>query len=225
MINADFPSVLEYEIPAFIADKASVRNGTSEAYFSPALTDNDSVYAMWIGTNDLGQWAFLTDSQVPGKVLTDYTDCVYQAMDQLYQQGARVFVLMNTIPLQLAPMYANASLDGVIQPDMSSMNRTKVSNVMHEYTTTVNNVFKYQTPFEALVSRRYPGANFANFDVWQLISDIYDNPSAYLNGTQPANVTGFIHHCRMEGEEQVCEDEYGGTSDDSFLWYDALHPR
>jgi hypothetical protein len=220
---------LEYEIPAFIADKSSVRNGTSEAYFSPALSDTDSVYAMWIGTNDLGQWAFLTDSQVPGKVLTDYTDCVYQALDQLYDQGARIFVLMNNAPLQLASLYSNASLHGATEttywPGLSKLNKTQISDIIHEYTTTANNVFKYQTPFESLISHRYPGASFANFDVWSLISDIYNDPSSYLNGTQPANVTGFIHHCMMDGEERVCEDEYDGDSNDSFLWYDELHPR
>lgn len=48
-IHANFPSVLEYELPAFLADKASDRNGTTEAYFTPALTSTDAVYAMWIG--------------------------------------------------------------------------------------------------------------------------------------------------------------------------------
>jgi hypothetical protein len=42
-------SVLEYEIPAFLADKKSDRNGTAEAHFTPALTSTDAVYAMWIG--------------------------------------------------------------------------------------------------------------------------------------------------------------------------------
>ena len=67
---------------------------------------------------------------------------------------------------------------------MSPANKTQVAETMHEYTTSVNNIYKYQTPYEALVAKRYPGASFANFDVWSLIADVYDNPSAYLNGTQ-----------------------------------------
>ena len=31
-----------------------MRNGTDEPYFSPALSATDAVYAMFIGTNDLG---------------------------------------------------------------------------------------------------------------------------------------------------------------------------
>lgn len=45
------------------------------------------------------------------------------------------------------------------------------------------------------------------------MTDIYNNPSAYLNGTAPPNVTGYSN--------------LNGTVDespDSFLWYDELHP-
>src|ERR1700722_11107966 len=53
--------------------------------------------------------------------------------------------------------------------------------------------------------------------------DIYDNPTGYLNGSAPANVTGFVHHCNLTG--QACVDEDGGKSPDSSLWYDELHLR
>jgi hypothetical protein len=74
-----------------------------------------------------------------------------------------------------------------------------------------------------LVAKPYPGAELALFDVWQLISDIYDNPAGCLNGSAPVNVTGFVHHCNLT--RQACMDEDGGKSPDSFLWYDELHPR
>ena len=135
---------------------------------------------MWIGTNDLGVWAFVTDSQVNGKTLTDYTDCVFESLDKIYATGARYFVLMNAAPLNLAPLYANDTVHGVGDNHywpMKPTNHTVIAETMHEFVTTVNNVYKYQTPFEVLVAGRYPGANFAVFDVWQLISDIYYSPS------------------------------------------------
>ena len=116
-IHANFPSVLEHEIPVFLADKMSDRNET------PGLTSTDAVYAMWIrytarpcstplqllpinqctGTNDIGVYTFLTDSQVPGKVLIDYINCVYSAFDAIYASGGRYCVLLNVAPLYLAP--------------------------------------------------------------------------------------------------------------------------
>jgi hypothetical protein len=203
-----------------------MRVNTTEPYFTPSLTATDTVYSMLVGTNDLGVWAFLTNSQVSGKVLSDYTDCVYQALDGLYAAGGRIFVLMNTAPLQLAPLFANDTLHGVNEawywPGKPS-NRTQIAEIMHEYTTSVNTIFKYQTPFEALVAKRYPGASFAIFDTWQLISDIYNNPSAYLNGTEPLSVQGYETHCTID--LVTCVKKYNGTSPDSFLWYDELHPR
>lgn len=178
------------------------------------------------GTNDIGVYPFLTDSQVPGKVLTDNTACVFSSLDALYASGGRFFVLLNVAPLNLAPLYASYTIHGSgpnhYWPAMPA-NKTQIADVMHEYVTTVNNVYKYQAPFEALVAKRYPGAEFALFDVWQLMSDIYDHPTVYLNGSAPANVTGFEHHCNLNGT--VCTDEDGGKSADSFLWYDELHPR
>ena len=139
-------------------------------------------------------------------------------MDQLYAAGARVFVLMNTAPLQLAPLYANDTVNGVGENHywpMKPTNHTAIAEAMHEYTTSINNIFKYQTPYETLVGKRYPGASFVLFDVWQLISDIYDNPTAYLNGTQPANVEGFDQHCTIDQTD--CVLQYEGDSKDSFL--------
>jgi len=177
-INADFPSVLEYEIPAYLNDSKSVSNATGQAYFTPALTQSDAVYAIWIGTNDLGVNLFLTDSQVPGETLTSFTDCVFVALDQLYASGGRYFVLFNIAPLYLTPLYANDTDMGVghtqywqAKPD----NHTAIAEQMKEYSTTINNVWKYQVPYEALIARRYPGANFAIFDVYSLVS-IRPNP-------------------------------------------------
>ncbi|KAK5452074.1 hypothetical protein LTS15_007797 [Exophiala xenobiotica] len=200
------PTLLEYAVPAFAADQNT--SESLEPFFKPALTPSNSVFSVWIGTNDLGMFAFLTNDQVRGKTLTDYTDCVYAALDGLYAAGARTFVLMNTAPLHLAPVYANRTLHGEGGGDNNGR-----AEKMKELTTSANNIFRYQTPYEFMVSHRYPGAQVALFDVWSLFHDIYFNPESYLNGTAPANVTSYITHSK---ENQ--------KSPDSFLWHDNLHP-
>lgn len=200
------PTLLEYAVPAFVADQDT--NETSEPLFKPELTPSNSVFSVWIGTNDLGMFAFLTDDQVRGKTLTDYTDCVYTALDGLYAAGARTFVLMNTAPLHLAPAYANRTLHGEGKGDNNGR-----AEKMKELTTSANNIFRYQTPYEFTVSRRYPGAQVALFDVWSLFHDIYFDPETYLNGTAPANVTSYITRSKETRK-----------SPDSFLWHDNLHP-
>jgi phospholipase/lecithinase/hemolysin len=91
---------------------------------------------------------------------------------------------------------------------------------MMEYTTTVNTVFQYRTPYEILVSKRYPGAEMVVFDVHSLMTDIFNHPGQYLNGTTPPNVTGQYYKCDLKGAN--CKSAKG--SPDAYLWWDELHP-
>lgn len=69
---------------------------------------------MWIGTNDLGVGAFLTDSSLHETTIVDYVDCIFSRFDVIYKAGGRKFVLMNTAPLQLSPLYGMPEVGGLI---------------------------------------------------------------------------------------------------------------
>lgn len=97
-------------------------------------------------------------------------------------------------------------------------NITEVSYKMKEYTSLVNSLFTYRTPYEAVVAKRYPGALFAVFDVHSLMTDIYNHPSQYLS--TPANVTGTYYFCSPSNTN--CTTSRLGL--DHFMWYDELHP-
>lgn len=205
---------------------------------------DDTIYAIWIGVNDIGKKNIFTDSDVPGTSLSSLTDCVFSAFDALYKNGGRYFVLMNTPPLQLHPIYATPENDGLPQgspdwPDKPS-NLTEVSFKMFEYTQAVNKIWSFQVPFEQQVAHRYPGAKWAIYgdvssvynslrpcqltvilDVNSLLTHIHQSPTKYLNGTAPLNVTGYIHHCSPDGAS--CTDIDNG-SPDSYMFYDSLHP-
>lgn len=168
--------MLEYEVPAFVADSQYKTKGKK---FLDIPSDG-TVYAIWIGTNDLGNNAFLTDSQLPGKTIPDYAECVYQVLDQVYAKAkGRYFVIMNNAPLQLAPMYATPENDGTgpsqYWPDKPE-NDTMISYRMWEQVATVNEVFEYKTPFEAVVARRYPGAKFAVMDMYGFVGCLFFRP-------------------------------------------------
>lgn len=164
--------MLEYEIPAFLADSKYVRGGKKFLTIPP----KETVYAIWIGTNDLGNDAFITDSQVKGKTIPDYIESIYSSLDRVYENGGRYFVLMNLAPLQLAPQYATPEHGGVRRSGFwkdKPENITQVSYRMWEQVATANEVFRYKTPFEALVARRYPGAKVAVMDIFGLVSGYY----------------------------------------------------
>ncbi|KAK2756084.1 hypothetical protein FQN54_005491 [Arachnomyces sp. PD_36] len=213
------PAFVEYEIPAYFADKKYTDPDSGEKIIdAPA---NETVYSIWIGTNDLANLGFLSDAQVEGKTISDSIECVYSALDELYAHGARYFVLMNIPPLQLAPLWATPERDGIqgenwAWPDKPA-NITRVSYRAWQEVDMVNYAYKYQTPYEMLIAERYPEARFALMDMNGLITHIYNNPSDYLDA--PSNVTGYINHCNVDMSECHRLD-----NPDSFLWYDYSHP-
>lgn len=216
-INGPFPDVLGYEVPAYQADASFINTTThTNTLFTDRQPDN-TVYSMWIGTNDLGNDALLTASTLHGETIADYVDCVFAAFDGIYATGARYFVLMNAAPLHLSPLYGLPDAGGLrashFWPNKPA-NATEYSYKMKEFSTAVNSVFEYRVPFEVRLAKRYPGAHFAIFDTNALIGDIYRNPKGYLNGTTPANVTGVYLQCPVNGGD--CVEDEGDL--DSFLW-------
>ncbi|RDW81495.1 SGNH/GDSL hydrolase family protein [Aspergillus mulundensis] len=218
--NTERNGIKQDQLPAFLADNSWRDTRTNE----PALLNDPdkTVYAIWIGTNDLGYGGFLTEVQPAGMALSYFTECVYAQLDALYSVGARAFVLLNIAPLDLSPVYARAQDGGLATPlfwtDRAAYeaNLTRSSEKMRQYLTMVNEVFEYKTPVDVVLNKRYAGSRVAVFDVHALITDIYENPGSYLNGTVPFNVTSTVEQCGS-----ACD-----ASDvrDSYLWYDDLHP-
>ena len=218
LIKRDFPSVLEDEIPSFVADV-----GFKSLY--PARTPDNTVYALWIGTNDLGYNAFLSDSQAPGTTISDYVDCVWSVFDAIYKTGGRRFVLLNTAPLELSPLYAlpenGGTFDSQFWANKTAYNVTAYNFKIKQYTTNVNTIFEYGVPFQVALKSRWPGVNFDVFDVHSLLLDITKKPQYFLDA--PYNVTGYFRHCQATNN-QICVDQTAIGPRSAFLWYDELHP-
>jgi len=224
-INGPFPDVVE-EVQAFVADTKYINKSTHTNTFYPNRRADNTVYSIWIGTNDLGVDGFLTDSSLHETTIPDYVSCIYNRFDGIYKAGGRNFVLFNTAPLQLSPLYGMPEAGGLkISHYWQNKwpNTTEVSGKMKEYTKLANSLFSYRTPYELLVARRYPGASIAIFDVNSLMTDIYNHPTQYLDA--PANVTGQYLTCDPAAAEwwNVCTTQEG-REPHQFLWYDELHP-
>jgi hypothetical protein len=216
-IGRSFPAILDDEIPSFLADAAFQS-------LSPRTPDN-TVYAVWIGTNDLGAGAFLTDSQAPGATITDFVGCIWSVFDAVYKAGGRRFVLLNEAPLELSPLYrppANGgTLDSQFWSNKTQYNMTEYSYKIKQYTSSVNTMLEYGVPFQTLLKARWPGATFDLFDVHSLLLDIMKTPQSYLDA--PYNVTGYFRHCQATNNSN-CVDQTSIGPKSGFLWYDELHP-
>lgn len=157
--------------------------------------------------------------------ITTYVDCIWSVFDTIYSTGGRRFVLFNNAPLQLAPMYAAQSNGGAgdnqywQNKTSGGYNQTEYQHKIYEYTQLVNRLFEYGVAYETLVRARWPGVTFDVFDVNTLLSNIYHDPSQYLD--PPANASGFYHHCDANNNS-ICTTSPHPL--ETFLWYDELHP-
>jgi len=214
-IGRTFPAILDDEIPSFEADIAF-----KSLY--PSRTSDNTVYAVWIGTNDLGFDAFLSDSQAPGKTISDFVGCVLEVFDRVYKTGGRRFVLVNTGPLELTPLYANPEKGGTYDSQFwgtkTKYNITEYGQKIKEYSTSVNTMFEYAVPVFYSLKDRWPKATVDLFDVHSLLLDIYNKPAQFLPA--PSNSSGYYHHCPPAGSPCVDQPD----SPDGYMWYDELHP-
>ncbi|RDX40992.1 hypothetical protein OH76DRAFT_1412498 [Lentinus brumalis] len=209
-----FPSVFESQLPTFFAEKA---NGSLK------LNPEETIYTLWIGTNDVGVGALLTGSQTPGVTIVDTVACAVNWVTVLYASGARNFIFQNMIPLQTTPLYSADSYPSRYWT--AQRNTTEWSVFMTELTTSGNEIAKLM--LQALAPTLH-GAHIGLFDSHSLFADMFARPQLYLNGTAPLNVTGAVHACVFKLNEStsdpgVCTDATG-TDQDSFLWFDELHP-
>lgn len=208
-----FPSLFESQLPAYFAE---VDNGTLPA----DVTADNTLYTLWIGTNDVGANALLTGQGIDGATIVDTVGCAVDWVQVMYEHGARNFLFQSMIPLETAPMYSPNAYPTKFYT--APKNATEWSVLMKELTTAGNKIA------ELLLKQLAPsleGASVGFFDSHALFADIYANPSAYLNGTAPLNVTGAAFACVYEedGEVPTCTT-VEGTDRDSYLWYDELHP-
>lgn len=95
-----FPPIMGWQLPAYLNE---TRNGTLE------LNPDETIYTIWIGTNDLGVNALLTGSDAPDTSIVQVRQCTVDVLKILYESGARNFIMQNMLPLDLTILYSNYS--------------------------------------------------------------------------------------------------------------------
>ncbi|KAF5336309.1 hypothetical protein D9758_014472 [Tetrapyrgos nigripes] len=209
-----FPPVFESQLPSYFEFHATDAG--------EKVGGRDTVYTLWIGTNDLGVSALLTGDD-PGVTVVDVAECMVNWVKVLYEQGgARNFVFQNMIPLQHTILYAADSYPNRFW--FTDRNTTAWSVQMTEQVEAGNELTKLMLQN---LAPTLDGAHVAYFDSHSLFQDMFDHPENFLNGTAPAfNVTGCINSCVFElnvPDSGVCT-VVNGTDRDSYLWFDELHP-
>ena len=82
--------VFSSQIPLYNEEKANGSLGT--------LEPDETMYTLWIGTNDVGAGELLTGGQTPGVTVVDTVACAVNWVRVLYASGARNFIFQNVSP-------------------------------------------------------------------------------------------------------------------------------
>ena len=85
--------MFESQLPTYFTE---IANGTLR------LRPEETVYTLWIGTNDVGRDALLTGGGAPGVTVVDTTACAVSWITTLYKSGARNFIFQNVRRARMA---------------------------------------------------------------------------------------------------------------------------
>ncbi|OCH95459.1 GDSL lipase/acylhydrolase [Obba rivulosa] len=210
----DFPPLFQSQLPAYFAEVAN---------HSIRVPPEETIYTLWLGTNDVGVGELITGGQTPGVTLVDTVGCQIDWAKTLYQSGARNFLFQAMLPLQHVVLYSADSYPNRYWT--LERNTTEWNVFMTEIVSSAN---KLQELMIQQLAPTLPGAHIGVFDSFGLFSDMIAHPASYLNGTAPLNVTGCIRSCVFKINESTADTGdctiAEGTDRDSFLWYDELHP-
>ncbi|KAF8068645.1 hypothetical protein FPV67DRAFT_1668716 [Lyophyllum atratum] len=189
------------------------------------LNPEEFKVVVWIGTNDVGMssaWRPLLAAD-NNSSLADLADCQLNFVRSMHSIGARQFVLMSMIPLQLTRLYADNPQGTIYWPDVTDRNSTQWHKSAYNYPNTLNRLVKDGV---SALNAEFKGDGIVEyFDTYTLFKEYYNNPDKYYNGSLPANVTGHCHQCPNPFDWHYC-DIGDCTEDqrDSFMWWDELHP-
>lgn len=134
--------------------------------------DSDSLFAFWIGINDVGNSWWLTNATA----LYDQIFAVYDGLlESIYATGARNFLFLSVPPVNLAPLtLANGDYAIENEGKMIELWNTKLVNLTTQF------------------SKRHDGKpNIFHHDTHGLFTKVINDPKSYEQTAGLKNVTGY----------------------------------
>lgn len=90
-----WPDLITNELPLYATERSNGTLGT--------IKPEETVYTLWIGTNDVGAGCMLTGDQAPGVTIVDTISCAVSWVKTLYDGGARNFLFQNVRHFLIGP--------------------------------------------------------------------------------------------------------------------------
>ncbi|KAF8323342.1 hypothetical protein DL93DRAFT_2191230 [Clavulina sp. PMI_390] len=174
-------------------------------------TGSDSLFAIWIGINDVGNsWYWTNTTQAAfHKVIMDR---YFQQVDILYAAGARSFLFLNVPPLGRTPLFIEQGATAVQQvgeatADYNSQLASRVQAFISQYNST------------SVAKKNGPLGQVKVFDTGKVFNTLLNN----ANTLGFVNVTGYAD-AYENGTPGPTTQTYPDPPVSSYFWLNSLHP-
>lgn len=166
-------------------------------------TGDNSLFAVWIGINDVGNSYWLEDAkELNAKIVARYAEQV----DALYTSGGRNFVFLNVPPTDRSPLILGQGDWAVttLRADIEDFNG-KVSEMAKKL-------------------KERNGTNVWVYDANKVFGQVLDDPSSHAQTAGYKNVTGYCPAYENGTPAQNTFVESCGVPVNQYFWLNSLHP-
>ncbi|KAI1811984.1 hypothetical protein GGS20DRAFT_592349 [Poronia punctata] len=206
--TVDSDLVTPYD-PSVISLKEQVESEFIPGYTgSSAQTEwsgDDSIFAVWIGINDIGNSYWNGEdatNELNAKIFTVISDLV----DQIYTAGGRNFIFINVPPLDRTPLIVPQGEDAVAlsKADVEAWNGKVVDLAKALKEKSDTNVWVY--------------------DSNKSFGDVMDDPTSHLETSGLKNTTDFCEDYQNGTPEEDTFTPSCGVPVNQYFWLNNLHP-
>lgn len=205
--GAVWPNGDNYQVPTF-------QQEANNANIFPNRTADNTVYAIWFGTNDLGILGFLGGLENLGKIITDLINCFFAIIDAYYALGGRRFVIIGQAAQDRIPYLAYPGIYGLTNQKFFSnpatYNTSDYLDRMRQYITDTDTMVQYAISHFLCRTSRWANSTMSYIAVRSLMLDMAANPGAYFDA--PGNTDTPYRNCLVPG----CLNATG--SPNGYMW-------
>lgn len=140
---------------------------------SPPWTSSDSLFAVWIGINDVGN-SFFGGANVTGPLNAKIFDVYGKAVEELYASGARNFVFLNVPPTNRSPLLIG---EGKENQELARVDILAFNGLIESLAADLKD--------------RYKEVNVWVINTYDVFGEVLDEPATYPQTGGYKNTTGY----------------------------------
>ncbi|KAF2435727.1 hypothetical protein EJ08DRAFT_286888 [Tothia fuscella] len=167
-------------------------------------TDSNSLFAFWIGINDIGMSYWDNNSTRADTALKEYAEL----WEDIYKTGGRNFLFLNVPPLHRAPLTVESGNNQSVGLELKAINEwnSKLSAMADKFKAS------------------HPGVTTFVFSTFDVFNQIMDKPASFPPTAELANTNNFC--AGYAGTPSTLTKPANGCKYalNQYFWLNNLHP-